>query len=250
MAKTYAHKAKKDKWNITAALKTIIFAPKILSMGAYIIPLAYNHNLDITSDKKFAEDISKRFSANLTMLTDEGNDREKHEILFIKKEDAIRNISITKCSPSKTNAKLYIVNLLDCNNVFEVFPHHVDLYLMKTNVTRWCDIERAVRNKENLDLLHKFRLSMKIICNTLGCDICIYFSDEDGTEQLWEESLKNSDFNSIMEYVGKKRYIKSSCEEDVRGVLNLSEYLMNNQCVMNNWFYFMDVIVDDFKDLK
>ena len=53
-----------------------------------------------------------------------------------------------------------------------------------------------------------------------------------------------------MEYIGKKRYIKSSCEEDVRGVLNLSEYLMNNQCVINNWFYFMDVIVDDFKDLK
>ena len=37
-------------------------------MGAYIVSLAYNHNLDITSDKKFAEDISKRFSANLTML--------------------------------------------------------------------------------------------------------------------------------------------------------------------------------------
>ena len=121
---------------------------------------------------------------------------------------------------------------------------------MKTNVTRWCDIQRVVRNKENLDLLHKFRLSMKIICNTLGCDICIYFSDENGTEQLWEESLKNSDFYSIMEYVGKKRYIKSSCEEDVRGVLNLSEYLMTNQCIINNWCYFMDVIVDDFKDLK
>lgn len=30
-------------------------------MGAYIVSLAYNHNLDITSDKKFAEDISKRF---------------------------------------------------------------------------------------------------------------------------------------------------------------------------------------------
>lgn len=78
-------KQKKDKWNITAALKTIIFAPKILSMGAYIVPLAYNHNLDITSDKKFAEDISKRFSANLTMPTDESNDSERHEILFIKK---------------------------------------------------------------------------------------------------------------------------------------------------------------------
>ena len=71
------------------------------------------------------------------------------------------------------SANLYIVNLLDNNNVFEVFPHQVDLYLMKTTVTRWCDIERAVRNKENLDLLHKFRLSIKIICNTLGCDICI-----------------------------------------------------------------------------
>ena len=54
-----------------------------------------------------------------------------------------------------------------------MFPHQVDLYLMKITVTRWCDIERAVRNKENLDLLHKFRLSIKIICNTLGCDICI-----------------------------------------------------------------------------
>ena len=171
-------------------------------------------------------------------------------VYFSKKEDAIRNISITKCSPSKVNAKLYIVNLLDNNNVFEVFPHHVDLYLMKTNVTRWCYIERAVRNKENMDLLHKFRLSMKIICNTLGCDICIYFSDEDDTEQLWEESLKNSEFNSIMEYVGNKQYIKIPCEEDIRGVLNLSEYLMTNQCIINNWSYFMDVIVDDFKDLK
>lgn len=38
--------------------------------------------------------------------------------------------------------------------------------------------------------------------------------------------------------------------EDVRGVLNLSEYLMTNQCIINNWCYFMDVIVDDFKDLK
>lgn len=106
------HIKQKNRWNITAALKTIIFAPKILFMGVYIVPLAYNHNLDITSDKKFAEDISKRFSANLTMLTDEGNDLERHEIFFIEREDAIRNISITKCSPSKVNAKLYIVNLL------------------------------------------------------------------------------------------------------------------------------------------
>lgn len=68
-------------------------------MGAYIVSLAYNHNLDITSDKKFAEDISKRFSANLTMFTDEDNEFERHEILFIEREDAIRNISITKCSP-------------------------------------------------------------------------------------------------------------------------------------------------------
>lgn len=219
-------------------------------MGAYIVSLAYNHNLDITSDKKFAEDISKRFSANLTMFTDEDNEFERHEILFIEREDAIRNISITKCSPSNVNANLYIVKLLDNNNTFEVYSHHVDLYLMKTNITHWCDIERAVRNKKNLELLHKFRLSMKKICNTLGCDICIYFSDEDDTEQLWEESRKKCDFNSIMEYVGKKQYIKSSCEEDVRGMLNLSEYLMNNQCIINNWFYFMDVIVDDFKDLK
>lgn len=90
---------------------------------------------------------------------------------------------------------------------------------------------------------------MKIICNTLGCDICIYFQMKWHRTTLGRKS-ENSDFNSIMEYVGKKRYIKSSCEEDVRGVLNLSEYLMNNQCVINNWFYFMDVIVDDFKDLK
>ena len=119
-------------------------------MGAYIVSLAYNHNLDITSDKKFAEDISKRFSANLTMFTDEDNEFERHEILFIEREDAIRNISITKCSPSNVNANLYIVKLLDNNNTFEVYSHHVDLYLMKTNITRWCDIERAVRNKKNI----------------------------------------------------------------------------------------------------
>lgn len=67
-------------------------------MGAYIVPLAYNHNLDITSDKKFAEDISKRFSANLTMFTDEDNEFERNEILFIEREDAIRNISINASS--------------------------------------------------------------------------------------------------------------------------------------------------------
>lgn len=39
-------------------------------------------------------------------------------------------------------------------------------------------------------------------------------------------------------------------KKNIRGVLNLSEYLMTNQCIINNWSYFMDVIVDDFKDLK
>ena len=83
----------------------------------------------------------------------------------------------------------------------------------------------------------------------MGCNICIYFSDEGETELLWEESLKKHNYNSIIEYIEKKQYIRNPCDEDIRGILNISRYLKNDHCIIDNWFYFIDVIVDDFNDL-
>lgn len=62
-------------------------------MGIDIVPLAYKHKLDVSSPKAFANDISKRFSANIIMKK-EDEDCNAIEMFRLHHENAQHDITI------------------------------------------------------------------------------------------------------------------------------------------------------------
>lgn len=74
-------------------------------MGIDIVPLAYKHKLNISSPEAFAEDISKRFSANI-LMKEEDEDYYRTEILQLNRDNAQQEISITMNHPSRQKCYL------------------------------------------------------------------------------------------------------------------------------------------------
>ena len=167
-------------------------------MGMDIIPLAYHHRLDISSDENFSSDIAEKFSGNVTLFM-EDDELKLHELFKVEKADHKINISIIKGGDSDIPQLLYRVDLVeDALNHYsmEIYPHHVDMYLMDAPF-RWGGFENCIRFKEEFDLLKEYRSYIKDLCDTMGCDVCLFIPDQGCTEYLWEETQKGMDYDIV-----------------------------------------------------
>lgn len=224
-------------------------------MGIDIVPLAYKHKLDISSPDAFAKDISKRFSANIIMKKRD-EDYNTIEMFRLHHENAKHDISIIMEVITGEYKRLYEV-CIDAkqNTSFDVYPYHVDMYLTESPF-RWLGLERCIwknNTPDYLEILMKYRNYIKKICNTLGCIKCLYIPDQGYTEFLWDESQKGLDYDDLIEYIRKRKYLKK-CKNKERFkkslVLNLPLFLSKPKDYEGFPDVYLDVVMDVFHDLK
>lgn len=224
-------------------------------MGIDIVPLAYKHKLDISSPKAFAKDISKRFSANIIMKK-EDDDYNTIEMFRLHHENAQHDISIIMKVITDEYKELYEVYFDDKQYAsFNVYPCHVDLYLTESPF-RWHGFEDSIWNKDTpdyLEILIEYRNYIKKFCNILGCTKCLYIPDQGYTEFLWDESQKGLDYDDLIEYIRKRKYLEE-CKDEERlqksFVLNLPDFLSKPKDYEGFPDVYLDVVMDDFHDLK
>lgn len=224
-------------------------------MGIDIVLLAYKHKLDISSPKAFAKDISKRFSANIIMKK-EDEDYNIIEMFRSHHENAQHDISIIMKVITDEYKRLYEVSIDNKQDTsFDVYPCHVDLYLTESPF-RWHGFETCIWNKDTpdyLEILIKYRNYIKKISNILGCTKCLYIPDQGYTEFLWDESQKGLDYDELIEYIRKRKYLKK-CKDKERPkktlVLNLPDFLSKPKDYEGLPDVYLDVVMDDFHDLK
>ena len=225
-------------------------------MGIDIVPLAYKHKLDLSSDEAFANDISKRFSANIDM---EYVDEEFHhtDILKIQHEHPKCDISITKKEPTEYDLFLYDVRILNENaESFEVYTHHIDMYMLHSPF-RWGGFESSIWKgnlyTEILEELTEYRKYIKRYCDIVGCTKCLYVPDQSYPELIWSEAQEGLSYDELLAYIRQKKYL-DDCECEVRKkkafVLDLPAFLSEHKGYDRYPDVYLDVVMDDFRDLK
>lgn len=64
----------------------------------------------------------------------------------------------------------------------------------------------------------------------MGCTKCLYIPDQGYTEFLWDESQKGLDYDDLIEYIRKRKYLKK-CKDKERPkktlVLNLPDFCLS-----------------------
>ena len=224
-------------------------------MGIDIVPLAYKHKLDISSPEAFAKDISERFSANVIVGKDD-KDYKTVEMFRLCHEDAKHDILVRMEQISDDYKMLFDVCIDEGNDTsFQVYPSHVDMYLTESPF-RWSGFEKCIWNKDvpdYFDVLIKYRNYIKNLCNILGCTKCLYIPDQGYTEFLWNESQKGLDYDDLIEYIRKRKYLeKCKDKEHLKKslVLNLPDFLSKPKDYEGYPDVYLDVVMDDFHDLK
>lgn len=223
-------------------------------MGIDIVPLAYKHKLDISTPEAFAKDISERFVADVFMEK-EDKDYNSVEILRLHNEKAKHEILIRipqRCDEDKI---LYDVCIDKGNDIsFQVYPYHVDLYLTDSPF-RWGGFEDSIWYKDEptyLKTLTEYRNYIKNLCTILGCTKCIYIPDQGCTEHIWYEAQKGIDYDSLIEYIRKRKYLNECVDCKHRNkslILNLPCFLSKPKDYEGYPDVYLDVVMDDFYDL-
>ena len=81
----------------------------------------------------------------------------------------------------------------------------------------------------------------------------LYLPDQGYTEFLWDESQKGLDYDDLIEYIRKRKYLKK-CKDKERPkktlVLNLPDFLSKPKDYEGLPDVYLDVVMDDFHDLK
>lgn len=222
--------------------------------GIDIVPLAYRHKLNISSPEAFAEDISKRFAANVVMEEEDKN-YHRTEILRLNRDNANQEISIRTNHPSEDYRFLYEVCSKDDSISFQVFPCHIDMYMMDSPF-RWRGFEYCIWSNDEascLEELMEYRKSIKKLCDVCGCTKCLYIPDQGCTEYIWDKASSGVDYESLFEYIRQRKYCEDSEDRthlEKSMVLDLPCFL-SKPMHCDSWpDVYLDVIMDDFRDLK
>lgn len=222
-------------------------------MGIDIVPLAYKHKLDISSPEAFAKDISERFSANVVMEEEnKNNDYHRIEMFQIRNANATQDISIRMSHPSDEDKMLYEVSFgMEHKGSFEVYPYHVDMYLTESPF-RWHGFEECIWYKDEpvyRNTLIEYREYIKNLSNLMGCTKCLYIPDQGYTGYIWGEAQKGVDYDSLIDYIRKRIYLKE-CKDKERLekslLLNLPCFLSKTKDYDGYPDVYLDVVMDDF----
>lgn len=223
-------------------------------MGIDIVPLAYRHKLNISSPEAFAEDISKRFSANVVMEEEDKNYR-RTEIFRLNRDNAKRKISIRMNHPSEDYQFLYEVCSKDDSISFQVFPYHIDMYMMDSPF-RWRGFESSIWSHDEpsyLEELMEYCRSIKKLCDACGCTKCLYIPDQGCTEYIWDKASSGVDYEALLEYIRQGKYCEDSedREHQEKSVLLDLPCFLSKPMHCNSWpDVYLDVVMDDFRDFR
>ena len=140
-----------------------------------------------------------------------------------------------------------------------VYRFAIDLTMVETPF-RWYQFEHSIWCNDSditsANLLAEYRTRMRDICQSAGCTSCLYMPSEGGTELVWDRAQGGATFEQLMEFVHKRKFLLGPHDKKERNrvrrslVLNLSEYMMEHMLFTQRDDFFLDVVVDDFSDMR
>lgn len=178
---------------------------------------------------------------------------------LIKNKVGLNNLTTANYADNRAQLLLQEINNpfelyeIDDDNIYiRIFQENIDLNALSD--IRWFQLEKAFHDN-NYEWLKNYRLSIYEAAKKFGCKEVIIFSDPGPTEALYHSINLTSD--NLIEFSKSKKFYHSLrfssnnkseyWENNAKHIYFVSFFSHQLKLKMNE---FIEVIYDDFKDLK